>query len=114
MFNLRVNVYDSCKHELDPEVCEELRIENVRSLEIVSDADGADEVEKIEAAIDGEHAKQLIDQYHEYVIVHMEDGNTLIFRNSYVDVFTEPKENSIIVEGRWIKRGGVLMYVNER
>jgi hypothetical protein len=44
--------------------------------------EGGQEAEEIEQS-------GLVDEYHEYLVLHFEDGNTATFRNSHVDMFIE-------------------------
>ena len=61
---------------------EEIRVEykGVASWDIIS---GGTEAEEIEAETDADG----IDEYHEYLVLHFENGNTATFRNSHVDMF---------------------------
>lgn len=72
-----VEAYDTCKYKLESSVVSEVVYENVKKFEaIVLDPDqvlarGFDE----------------IDDYNEYLVLTFEDGETSMFRNSYVDLF---------------------------
>lgn len=52
----------------------------VVGFEVISDAKA---VEEIESSIDAES----VDDFHEYLVLYFEDGNTSTFRNSYCDLF---------------------------
>lgn len=74
-----VEIYPECKYTYKGEESIEVRYDNVISFDVV---DGAD-AKEIEACTDG----SCIDDYHEYLVLHFEDGETSTFRNSYVDLF---------------------------
>lgn len=77
-----VNVYDECKYTASEKAIEnrkEIELNNCTGFEVVSGEDA----KEIEAHTDG----SCIDDYHEYLILFFEDGNTSTFRNSYVDLF---------------------------
>lgn len=77
-----LDVYSECKYVASAEVFEnqkEITYDHVTGFEVVSGI----EAERIEAETDG----SCIDDYHEYLIIFFEDGETATFRNSYVDMF---------------------------
>lgn len=45
----------------------------------------------IEGGLEAEEIEQsgLVDEHHEYLVLHFEDGSTATFRNSHVDMFVE-------------------------
>ena len=45
--------------------------------------EGGKEAEEIESMTD----ESGIDEYHEYIVLHFEDGTTATFRNSHVELF---------------------------
>lgn len=61
---------------------EKIRVEykGVTSWDIIS---GGTEAEEIEAETDADG----IDEHHEYLVLHFEDGSTATFRNCHVDMF---------------------------
>lgn len=78
-FAAKVYIYDECKYKADTEVLENAReviYEGIKSWEIVTGND----VEEIEAS-------GLVDDYHEYLVLNFENGDSATFRNSYVDMF---------------------------
>lgn len=78
--NFKVKVYDEVKYSPLSEKVAEVEYNNVKGFEVVSDPMT---VEEIEACTDG----SCIDDYHEYLILYFENGETATFRNSYVDLF---------------------------
>lgn len=81
--NVLIDLYDNCKYTASVETfenCKSVTYDKVEWFEVV----GGEEAEKIEAESDG----SCIDDYHEYLVLHFEDGDTATFRNSYADLFT--------------------------
>ena len=78
MMSVKVVVYDKCKYDLTSEKVAEVEYKNIRGFDILSDIMT---VEKIEAETDE------IDEYHEYLIIELENGEISTFRNSHVDMF---------------------------
>lgn len=78
---VEVEVYSECKYTASPEVFENsIKVNySIEAYEIVSDEDAYE----IENATDDDG----IDDYHEYLVLHLTDGSTATFRNSYVDMF---------------------------
>lgn len=74
-----IEIHESIKYSMDSIVSKVQRYENVTEWEIVS----AKDAEMLEKETDG----SCIDDLHEYLVLHFEDGNTATFRNSYVDMF---------------------------
>lgn len=78
-FKLYVSEYS--KYDSDTKGGEiEIKYTGVSSWDII---EGGKEAEEIEAETDASG----VDENHEYLILHFEDGNTATFRNSYVDMF---------------------------
>ena len=81
--NAKVTVYvtDDVKYNLT-ETSNETKVEynGITSWDIIS---GGVEAEKIEAEVDAAS----IDEYHEYLVLHFEDGTQATFRNSHADMF---------------------------
>lgn len=76
---VEVEVYSECKYTASPEVFENsIKVNySIEAYEIVSDEDAYE----IEANTDE------LDDYHEYLVLHLTDGSTSTFRNNYVDMF---------------------------
>ena len=80
-FTAEIEIYNACKYTAtlkDLEDVKKVRYE-VESWEIVNGKDA----EEIEAETDG----TCIDDNHEYLVLHLTDGDTATFRNSYCDMF---------------------------
>lgn len=78
-----IDLYEGCKynaHSIE-DLGEQKHVEytGLVSWEIV---DGND-AKEIEEMTDG----TCIDEYHEYLVLHFEDGSEATFRNSHVDMF---------------------------
>lgn len=77
---VELHVFNECKYteELGEHIVVKYR--GVKSWSIIS---GGKEAEAIENIVDADG----IDENHEYLVLHFEDGTTSTFRNSYVDMF---------------------------
>ena len=75
-FDAEIKIYEGVKYtsERGERITHEYK--GIKFWEIVTDED-AEEIE----------ANGLIDEHHEYLVLHFEDGNTATFRNSHVDMF---------------------------
>ena len=79
---IKVNIYSECKYHASHEVFENRNVaeySGVTEWEIVSGMD-AKEIERF---------ADVIDDYHEYLVIHFDNGDYATFRNSYVDMFGE-------------------------
>jgi len=77
---VKVNIYNECKYTASAEVFEKrvtIEFKNLVEWELVSGTD-AREIER---------DSDLVDDYHEYLVLHFENGDVSTFRNSYVDMF---------------------------
>jgi len=77
-----LDIYPECKYTAPAEVienCESIKYNNCTGFEVVE----GEAAEAIEAKTDGSE----IDDYHEYLVLFLENGDTAIFKNSYVDLF---------------------------
>lgn len=80
--HVKLDVYDSFKYTASEKTFENAKTvdyQNCTGFEVVT----GDDAKELEAYTDGSG----IDDLHEYLILYFEDGNTAIFRNSYVDLF---------------------------
>ena len=75
---VKVIIYDRYKYDRQSKAKERLYFTGLTSWDSIS---GGDEAKKIEADTD------MIDDYHEYLILHFQDGTKRLFCNSYVDLF---------------------------
>lgn len=75
---VKVIIYDRYKYDRQSKAKERLYFTGLTSWDSIS---GDDEAKKIEADTD------MIDDYHEYLILHFKDGTKRLFCNSYVDLF---------------------------
>lgn len=76
---INLYVYDECKYSSATEG-KKIQYTGVTSWDLIS---GGAEAEEIEASTDASG----VDDYHEYLVLHFENGETATFRNSYVDMF---------------------------
>lgn len=79
-FNAEIEVYSENKYTADAQVFENSRkilYTNVEHWEIISGEDAAE----IEAK------GGILDDNHEYLVLHFTDGGSATFRNSYVDMW---------------------------
>lgn len=74
-----IGIFDQVKYEAT-ENGRTVQYTGVKAWTIIS---GGNEAKAIEAIAD----KNGIDEYHEYLILHFENGTTAIFRNSHVDLW---------------------------
>ena len=75
---LNVKLYNECKYEKDSKVIKDVNLEGIAGLEIKEIP-----ISEILKETDG----SCVDPYNDYLILTYENGETSIFRNSYVDAF---------------------------
>ena len=80
--SVELEVYEGIKY--DPEThnqdSKKIRYDGVTAFEVIRSEEAAAEIEK---DTDG----SCIDEYHEYLVLHFENGETSTFRNSHVDLW---------------------------
>ena len=74
-----VKVYNECKYNPTSEVIARPEYE-IKGFKVVT---GGSEAEEIESMTDASG----VDEFHEYLVLELEDGETATFRNSHVDMF---------------------------
>lgn len=79
MMNVKVKLYNGVKYNLKNEKVSEVEYKNIRGYEVVT-GDRATE-------IGFETDENSRDEYNEYLIITLEDGETATFCNSHVDMF---------------------------
>lgn len=72
-----VETYDVCKYKRESKVVSEVVYDNVKDFEVVV----LDPDEVLARGSD------MIDDHNEYLILKFENGEDMMFRNSYVDLF---------------------------
>ena len=80
-FSAEIEVVEECKYTASAEAWDRskrIKYVGIVSWEIVNGVDA----EQIEAETD----ESGIDEYHEYLVLNFEDGETATFRNSHVDM----------------------------
>lgn len=75
-----LNVFNETKYMANADEKIEVKYKGVKAWSVIS---GGKEAEAIESIVDADG----IDENHEYLVLHFEDGTTSTFRNSHVDMF---------------------------
>ena len=76
MMNVKIKLYDLPKYDTESKVVAEVEYKNIAKYEVKIISD-----EEMLATYD------MVDDYKEYLILTLADGDTATFRNSYVDMF---------------------------
>lgn len=79
MMNVKVKIYDGFKYEANSDKVAEVKYNNIRGYEVVT-GDRATEIGNMT-----DEASR--DEYNEYLIITLADGETATFCNSCVDMF---------------------------
>ena len=79
MMNVKVKVYDGVKYASTSEKVADVNYNNIRGYEVVT-GDRA-----LEIGLDTDENSR--DEYNEYLIITLENGETSTFCNSHVDMF---------------------------
>lgn len=79
MMSVKVVVYDKCKYDLTSEKVAEVEYEDIKGYEVVT----GEKATEIGNTTD-ENSR---DDFNEYLIIKLADGDEATFRNSYVDMF---------------------------
>ena len=79
MMNIKVKVYNGVKYNLENEKVAEVEYNNIRGYEVVTGERATE--------IGLETDENSRDEYNEYLIITLEDGETATFCNSHVDMF---------------------------
>ena len=77
--NVKVKVYDKCKYEADSKKVKETEYNNIRGFEVVTGERATE--------IGNETDENSRDEYNEYLIITLADGQKSTFCNSHVDLF---------------------------
>lgn len=80
---VELHIFENCKYtNKSAELVEEtvLKYKGVKYFSII---EGGEEAKEIESRIDG----RVVDEYHEYLVLHFQNGTTATFRNSHVNMF---------------------------
>ena len=78
MMNVKVKVYNGVKYDRNSEKVAEVEYNNIKGYEVVTGEKAT--------LIGNETDEASRDEYNEYLIITLENGETLTFRNSYVDL----------------------------
>ena len=76
---VEIEVHEALKWEVTQEDEKVVTYSGIKAWSIISDEDAAE----IESMADASG----IDEYHEYLVLHIANGETATFRNSHVDMF---------------------------
>ena len=79
MMNVKVKVYNGVKYEATSEKVAEIKYKSIKGYEVVT-GDRATEI-----GLETDENRR--DEYNEYLIITLDNGETATFRNSHVDLF---------------------------
>ena len=85
MMNVRLKIYDGCKYTNICNKVKEVLYTNIKGFEVVT----GERATKIGEETDEDSR----DEYNEYLVITLEDGNTSTFRNSHVDLFIDHRKD---------------------
>ena len=75
---IAIYLFEDTKYKSHPDANEHKTVyTGVTAWDIIEGGQEAEEIEQF----------GLVDEYHEYLVLHFEDGSTATFRNSHVDMF---------------------------
>ena len=77
--NVKVKIYNGVKYNMKSEKVAEVEYKNIKRFEVVTGERATE--------IGNETDANSRDEYNEYLVITLEDGETTTFRNSYVDLF---------------------------
>ena len=79
MMNVKVKVYNGIKYNMETEKVAEVEYKNIKRFEVVTGERATE--------IGNETDANSRDEYNEYLLITLEDGETSTFCNSHVDLF---------------------------
>ena len=79
MMNVKVKVYNGVKYDRNSEKVAEVEYSNIKGYEVVTGEKAT--------LIGNETDENSRDEYNEYLVIHLEKGETATFCNSHVDLF---------------------------
>ena len=88
MMNVKVKVYNGVKYDRNSKKVAEVEYNNIRGYEVVT----GERATKIGEETDGNSR----DEYNEYLLITLEDGDTSTFRNSHVDLFIDHRKDDTL------------------
>ena len=88
MMNVRLKIYDGCKYTNICNKVKEVLYTNIKGFEVVT----GERATKIGEETDGNSR----DEYNEYLLITLEDGDTSTFCNSHVDLFIDHRKDDTL------------------
>lgn len=79
MMNVKVKIYNGVKYDMGSEKVAEVEYNNIKGFEVVTGERATE--------IGNETDANSRDEYNEYLLITLQDGNTATFCNSNVDMF---------------------------